>query len=121
MTKRSLSWLPIVVGAAVLFGVVETASANTNTTGTVSDILVNNIGNYSFALTGGPNMCTNGHLANNRGAVEVGIAGTTSDGRKAMLSMLQSALLSGRQVTVVTSSTVRTTGWGCTVIAVQAL
>ena len=121
MKKHALSWISILVGAAVLLGVVKTTSADTNTTGTVSDILVNNSMGYTFALKGGPDMCTNGNLSNARGAVVVGVAGTTVDGAKAMLVVLQSALLLGRQVQVATSSTVTTTGWGCTVIAVQGL
>ncbi|NTX08054.1 MULTISPECIES: hypothetical protein [Myxococcus] len=91
----------------------------TQTTATVHSIQVDANGNFSLVLTGPLTLCSNGNQGNQRGAVVVGVRGVTADGAKAMYSAVLAAFMAGKHVTVHTDETVTTTGWGCTVYALD--
>ncbi len=88
-------------------------------TGTISHIQFDSAGSISVQLTGSPALCTNGHWLNTRGAVVAGVRGVTAEGLKTMYSTLMSAFLASKRITVYTDETVTTTGWGCTVYAID--
>ncbi|QSQ17131.1 hypothetical protein [Myxococcus landrumensis] len=107
------------VFALLLIGLHSTDVEAASTQGTIQNMQVDAKGNFTFTLTGTPNLCANGNLANNRGSVIVGVRGVTAEGARAIHATLMSAFLSGKSVVIITDETVTTTGWGCTVYAVD--
>ncbi|WP_333678985.1 hypothetical protein [Dyella sp.] len=89
------------------------------TTGTVAEIEAGGDGTFSFALTNAPAMCTNGNSTNTRGAVVVGVSRVSIDGAKMLYATLVTAYTTGRSITVYVDPTVVTTGYGCTVYALD--
>src|SRR5215471_20938143 len=102
--------LPLVVVLGVF--VYASRADATETTGTIGGWATYTDGSFSFYLAGGPQLCTNGTFGeNHRGSVITmpalptkgqgnGPAGTTADGVKTLLSVVQSAFLSGQKVII---------------------
>lgn len=111
------AFVAISTAAALFFGAASAQA--TSTVGTISTLQIGGDGTFSFALTNSPNLCSNGNKTNQRGAVVPGIASVTADGAKMLYATLVSAYTTGRTITVYTNETVTTTGWGCTVYALD--
>lgn len=113
------------VSLALMFGACLLAqpgmASAASVVGTVYNWQLYADGSFSFVLNGAPHLCANGNGSNQRGAVVAGVRGMTADGVKAMYSTIVSASLAGKQVTVYTDENVLTSGWGCSVYALEMI
>jgi hypothetical protein len=114
-TKILLSLFLALTFAMPSWGWDPPPGVSTAVVGKVSIIQLLGNGEINFWLAGNPDLCA---TAPNKkvGQVRVGFATVTSDGARAILSVLTSAQLSGRNVAVFANNN---GPWGCQVGAIE--